>query len=279
MTLPNFIIIGAMRAGTTSLWKYFSDHPDVFMTPVKETQYFAYGDPATAWWEQVRPFPAKTLEEYEALFADAGDEIAVGEASPLYLESVQAPLRIKETLPAVKLIASLRDPAERAYSEWKKLALHMPNSPAARRFDASARYVRMGSYHRMLERYYDVFPKDQIEIVITEDLERRPHETMAELYAFVGVEASHRAPMAKHNEGKVPRSRRLHEGLVHPRVRKLVTRAPTWTRRLYHGAFFANLKPMPPMPAELRRRLQDIYRDDILRLQDLIDRDLSRWLA
>jgi hypothetical protein len=94
LTLPNFIIIGAAKAGTTALYWYFAEHPDVFMSPVKETFYFAYGLDASGQLlygdPDVHRFPVKTLAEYEALFAGAGGAKAIGEASPIYLECPQA---------------------------------------------------------------------------------------------------------------------------------------------------------------------------------------------
>ena len=118
MTLPNFIIIGAAKAGTTALYWYLAEHPDVFMSPVKETFYFAYGvdaagkllygDPA------VHRFPVKTLSAYEALFARANGALAIGEASPIYLECPQAAERIRAVIPDARLICSLRHPVDRA---------------------------------------------------------------------------------------------------------------------------------------------------------------------
>src|SRR5215204_1532720 len=110
--LPNFIIVGAAKAGTTALYWYLAEHPAVFMSPVKETFYFAYGvdeagrllygDP------DVHRFPIKTRAEYEALFAEAGGASAVGEASPIYLECPQAAARIRAMIPEARIVASLR---------------------------------------------------------------------------------------------------------------------------------------------------------------------------
>ena len=110
MTLPNFIVIGAAKAGTTALYWYLSEHPGVFMSPVKETNFFAYGrdaqgnllygDPA------VHHFPIQTMVEYQELFARAGTAAAIGEASPIYLECPQAADRIRAAIPSVRIIAS-----------------------------------------------------------------------------------------------------------------------------------------------------------------------------
>ena len=122
MTLPNFIVIGAAKAGTTALYWYLAEHPAIFMSPVKETNYFAYGlddagqlrfgDP------DVHRFPVKSLAAYEALFAGAGDAVAIGEASTMYLECPQAAARIHDLLPATRIICGLREPVDRAYSDY-----------------------------------------------------------------------------------------------------------------------------------------------------------------
>src|SRR3954453_8767361 len=93
MTLPNFIVIGAAKAGTTALYWYLSEHPAVFMSPVKETNYFAYGRDAAGnllyGAPEVHPFPIRTRADYERLFVDSNGAAAVGEASPIYLECPQ----------------------------------------------------------------------------------------------------------------------------------------------------------------------------------------------
>ena len=171
--LPNFIIIGAAKAGTTALYWYLSEHPAVFMSRVKETNYFAYGvddagrllygDP------DVHRFPVKSLAEYEQLFAEAGAAPAVGEASPIYLECPQAPGRIQELLPAARLICSLRHPVERAYADylmylWRRGRRFEP----ARDLTATAvwarpdsRWMSVSRYHEQLSRYFDGFPRDR----------------------------------------------------------------------------------------------------------------------
>ena len=123
MTLPNFIVIGAAKAGTTVLYWALAEHPAVFMSAVKETNYFAYGVDDTGRLlygdPEVHHFPVQSLKDYERLFADAGDAVAIGEASPIYLECPQAAGRIRALLPAARLICGLRHPVERAYSDYQ----------------------------------------------------------------------------------------------------------------------------------------------------------------
>src|SRR5918995_5717493 len=117
--LPNFIVIGAAKAGTTSLHWYLAEHPAVFMTPVKDPSYFAFGldEHGKLLWGDldVHYFNVRSWTEYQRLFDDAGDATAVGEASTMYLECPQSADRIRKALPDVRIICSIRQPVERAY--------------------------------------------------------------------------------------------------------------------------------------------------------------------
>src|SRR5436309_11753413 len=115
MTLPNFLIIGAAKAGTTSLYHYLRQHPDIYMSPVKEPAYYASASVAA---RSGRSRGIRTRAAYERLFAAAGAERARGEASPQYLNDDAAPDRIAADLRDVRLIVSLRNPVDRAYSSY-----------------------------------------------------------------------------------------------------------------------------------------------------------------
>src|SRR5689334_24224361 len=134
VTLPNFIVIGAAKAGTTALYWYLAEHPAVFMSPVKETNYFAYGVDAAGHLLYGDPehhtFPVRTLAEYEQLFAEAAGQRAIGEASPIYLECPQAAQRIRDLLPAAQLICALRHPVERDRKSTRLNSSHSSTSYA-----------------------------------------------------------------------------------------------------------------------------------------------------
>ena len=123
--LPNFLVIGTGRAGTTSLYHYLAQHPQIFMSPVKEPKFFAleghsldFRGPGD---ERIRAETTTTLSAYRQLFDGVRDEIAVGEASTLYLSHETAPDAIARYVPDVRLIALLRDPAARAHSAFQHL--------------------------------------------------------------------------------------------------------------------------------------------------------------
>lgn len=125
MTMPHFLVIGAAKAGTVSLYNYLQQHPQIYMSPVNETNFFALnGANLDAWFrgphdqEAVTQHCIKTLAAYRGLFSQAQPGQCVGESSPLYLYSQTAPAQMKHYLPQVKLIAILRQPTMRAFSNF-----------------------------------------------------------------------------------------------------------------------------------------------------------------
>ena len=128
--LPSFVIIGAAKAGTTALYWYLADHPQVFMSPVKETNYFAYGldDEGNPLYgdPDLHRFPVQTSAAYEELFSGAGEALAVGEASPIYLECPQSAARIRETLPEARIICGLREIRAKLFT-----LLQFPTTPSS----------------------------------------------------------------------------------------------------------------------------------------------------
>jgi hypothetical protein len=290
--LPNFIVVGAAKAGTTALYWYLLEHPSVFMSPVKETNYFAYGVDAGGTLvygdPEVHDFPIKSLGDYEALFAEAGDATAVGEASPIYLECPQAAARIQALLPGVRIIASLRHPVDRAYSDYLMHLRHRGRTfDAARDLSAAAEWarpdshwMRIGRYHEQLSRYYAAFPRRQIHVSLFDDLKRSPPELMRGVYRFVGVDEAFMPDFTTpHAIGGMPASR-LVEGFLTSRAARMTikplipTRAANWVKRLRAR----NMRKAPSLPAELKRELTAHFRDDITRTGELIGRSLDHWL-
>src|SRR5580704_17949873 len=128
MTLPNFFIIGAARSGTTALYEYLRQHPQIYMSPIKEPNYFAFYGQGIHYrgprdQELVRSSYVPSLKAYEAQFSGVAKEIAVGEASPWYLYLPEAPERIRRKVPDAKLAAILRNPVDRAFSAFSVLQL------------------------------------------------------------------------------------------------------------------------------------------------------------
>lgn len=285
--LPNFLIIGAHKAGTTSLHAYLREHPDVFMTDVQEPSFFALEG-------QVRVNPdgtlnrpwvqaqgaAFTLEEYEALFSGVTSETAVGEKSPMYLPNPEAPARIHERIPRARLIAVLRDPVERAFSHYRMnveagyerasfddaIAGELAAQPAAP--GITRHYVRTGFYAAGIRRYQEWFPAEQLKVFLYDDLVVDTGAVVEEIFRFIGVDPAFRPDTSvRHNAGRpaAGTSRSLrHRALQLGQVGTLRRRGS---------------EVSTAVSPRSRRDLIERYRVDITELQDLIHRDLSSWLT
>lgn len=281
MNLPNFLVIGAAKSGTTSLYHYLAEHPQIFMSPVKELSYFAYNDPhVQAGWPNFH-FPIKTIQQYHEQFSGVRNETAIGDASPIYLESKLASNRVKELIPNIKLIASLRNPADRAFSGYL-MHIRQGHGPDdfTKAFNENSRYVQGGFYYARLKQYYDLFPHRNIKICLFDNLKSDPIELLHELYSFLEVDNSFTPDLKKrYNVGSLPKSKLVNIFITSLVNSGLKSHTPNWMNKLGKQILKNNNAKTPPeFPPELRSKLIHLYREDILKLQDLIDKDLSIWL-
>jgi hypothetical protein len=292
VTLPNFIVIGAAKAGTTALYWYLYEHPDVYMSPMKETNYFAYGVDGGGELlygiPELHRFPVQSRPTYEALFASAGQASAIGEASPIYLECPQAATRISGLVPEARIICGLREPVDRAYSDYV-----MYLRKRGRRLDPDrdftvtsdwarpdSHWMRISRYRAALERYFDVFAKENVHVFLFDDFKRDARGVVQQMYEFLDVDGTFVCDMSTpHNVGGQPSSKMLERILMSKSVRKAMEpwipkAVVDWARRIRT----MNLAPVPPLPADLRHDLSKNFRDDILQTSDLIGRSLDHWL-
>lgn len=286
MTIPTFMIIGVAKAGTTSLYRYLDQHPQVFMCPVKGTNYFGYEDACDwKWTDEGEPpalhnFQVTTFEAYEAMFAGVSDEVAVGEASPQYIRCPTAAKRIYHCMPHMKLVVSLRNPADRAFSGFlMRTRRGEIVADIYEELTPQSSHVREGFYYRRLKRFFDLFPGDQIKIIIFEEFKTDPAATVVDLFEFIGVDTAYRPDTStRHNPAAVPRNRLLNR-LFYSRtlIRTANTVLPEGMRQMAKRIRQQNLMQPPEFPVDLRASLLDHYRDDILKLETLIGRDLSVW--
>jgi hypothetical protein len=290
--MPNFFIVGAQKAGTTSLYHYLDQHPQIYMSPRKEPHFFE-GMHSEFRRPGRRNAPVSDLAEYLALFAGASGEKAIGEASASYLYSPKAPGLIKGSVPDARLIAVLRNPADRAYSNYLHCvqvgreplgsfaeALQAEQSRMRDRWGPLWYYRDKGFYYAQVKRYFDTFGRERVGVWLYEDLRNDTSRTLGEVFRFLNVDENF-VPDAsiEHNPSGVPRA-----GKLYTRVRALTARNPVLVERLLPARLRGYLKSRilvkpPPFPPELREDLTRSYEEDILRLQELIDRDLSAWLC
>ncbi|MBE9063153.1 sulfotransferase domain-containing protein [cf. Phormidesmis sp. LEGE 11477] len=296
MVQPNFLIIGAAKAGTSSLYHYLNEHPQIYMSPVKEPRFFApelytdyLKDPYRSGAKEHRSTPM-SLEEYLALFEDVSNETAIGEASTEYLYVPKTPERIKERLPDVRLIAVLRDPAERAYSAFcyqvrdgcEQLTFEEALAQEEHRRLEKKRwpgwhYERVGFYHEQVKRYFDLFDKKQIKIYLYKDLQADSGAVVKDACRFLNVEDTFTPDLTRRNVSAIPKNMALQNLLIKDNPLKTLVKPfiPIGLRKSIRSQ---NLKKKPALSPEIRQKLVADYREDILKLQDLIQKDLSHWL-
>jgi hypothetical protein len=280
------VVIGATKSGTTSLDRYLDQHPQIYMSPVKEPQYFL---PIRSLKTTIADF-----DEYRALFDGVRDELAIGEVSPFYITSTPAADRIKETLPGVRLVAILRNPVERAFSDYAMLIEkgreHLSfedavddeiANPVPKREEKKRNNLKHGLYGQQLAAYYERFDRDHIEVVLFEDMRADAPAVLRRLYGFLGVDADF-----------VPDTSRVYNATSapprHPRLNRLVRRAQNHgLQRLAPRSLRTRVRTLTAQDADekleldpaTRARLVEYYRPDVRILEELLGRDLSTWLA
>lgn len=286
MTLPNLFVIGAAKAGTTSLHHYLGQHPDIFMSPVKEPNYFAFPDGVPSFagppaadrssFEQDRlrreKYQLSVVDrtDYERLFLQGKDKAIRGESSAAYLYFPQSAARIKEQVPTAKIVAVLRHPVERAYSKYLQMRRDrvepLQNFAEAVAAEAQRKregwaptwlYLDRGYYHRQLLPYFEHFERSRIHVLLYDDLRRDPTACLRTLLAFLGVDEAVSIDTSRHHNVSaiphVPRSGLIYHCLARPfllsaRLQSLLPeRAAASIRPLARRLL---LKQMPPAPAE-----------------------------
>lgn len=300
MHKPNFFIVGAPKCGTTALASYLGEHPDIFISEVKEPHYFSDDLPDHRY--------VKTLEDYLKLFENGKGKKIVGEGSVHYLFSEVAIANIREFNPSAKLVAMLRNPVEMVHSlhgqflhslnedetnferawelqEQRAKGMSLPpdgNDPAL------LQYKRVGSYSDQVARMLQHFPRDQVKIVLYDDFRRNPRGVYEEVLDFLGVQSDGRREFPVINSSHAYRFRPL--GVLLGRKPAMIRKAWAFVKRTLGldersgqaiGDWLQNknkvFKPHPPLSSGMRSTLTREFAGDVSRLETMIGRDLSGW--
>nr|WP_019503758.1 sulfotransferase [Pleurocapsa sp. PCC 7319] len=296
--MPNFLIIGAAKAGTTALYHSLKVHPQIYMSPVKEPKFFAFEGVQVDWQgpgdQEAFSNYITDIKDYHKLFEEVSHEIAIGEASPWYICSPRAAERIQYHIPDVKLIAILRDPADRAYSQFLHLvrngrevltdftqALQEEEYRVSKNWGWTWQYRNRGFYYNQLKPYFDRFNHDQIKVYLYEDWNADPINILKDIFQFIGVEENFVPNISsRHNVSVIPKNKYLHNVLTKPNLLKSILKPliPNGIRYDLINRLKSQNLTKPPLLPQVRKQLIQVYREDILKLQDLIHRDLSKWL-
>jgi len=297
LRLPDFVILGAQKAGTTALRHALAQHPQIYLPAFPEPAFFAFESGAPAFEGPQSPSSRfgliPTAEAYAALYADAADGQVLGDVSSHY--SYCWPERtaacMARYVPDARLIAILRQPADRAYSAFNMMrqkglepladfaaALAAEDAPERANWTPDFHYRRNGMYYANLAPYFRLFGAQQIRIFLYEEWSARPAWVIAEICRFLGLAEQPIDLNERYRESLRPRSmaalRAVRRGrrLIEP-LRAIM---PGWLWGRLRAWLWARPAPLPP---KLRRDLTVSYAEDIQMLSQLIQRDLGHWLA
>jgi Sulfotransferase family len=285
MTLPTFFIIGAPKAGTTSLYHYVDQHPQIYMSPAKEPHFFIDPDNVPSYMAH----HVTRLEDYEKLFDSTAN--VRGEASPSYAEHPRhrgAPERIKELIPTAKFIYIVRDPIDRTISHY----MHHVAVDGERRSlndalgdlsDPESPYICPSLYASQLDRYLKFFPKENILVVDQVDLLEDRLATLREIFRFLSVDETFHSPHFEEKLGESVERRVYPKRYMHftRRARRsLLRQLPRGMRRYLRRTFERAVWPpleTPSLDDDLRRRLQERYAGEVTRLRSMTGKSFSSW--
>ena len=298
---PNFFIIGVHKAGTTSLYNYLRQHPKIFMSREKEPNTLFYefvdgdfsGPP-----DVIQTQPRRKMQDYVDLFKDAGEATAVGEAS-FYLYSDNARNTLQKLAPNARFIVILRNPVDRAYSNYLHLrrvgeernkdfrvALAQEEMRIRQGYRIFWQYKSLGLYAKPLKEYFSTFGRQRFYIQLYENWQANNRGILEEIFTFLKVDSdavintgtkfqvgynTRFTSFAYFLYNKTPMKTAL-EKTFNPWLPKSL-RYPVWSFLAE-----ANRKLADELEPNIRQELLGFYRQDILELQDMIEMDLSHWL-
>src|SRR5258706_5115615 len=301
MTMPNFLVIGAAKCGTDSLCNYLGQHPQIYISPSREPNFFvAEGQPEIPYTGPgdrlaLDSMWVSALDRYESLFAGVTNEKAIGEGTAWYIYYEDAPQRIRWHVPHAKLIVVLRNPVDRAYSAYTMLlrdgretmgdfarALDAEDERTRRNWEPIWHYTKMGFYTHQLKRYYSTFEPSQLQVIVYDDYSAQPAKVVKDAYRFLeGDDKITPDTSTRYNVSLVPKHIGVHALVAGEHPAKTAAKAllPVRIRQaMKQRVVERNLMRPVPMDAEVRQRLVTLFRADILELQEMIGRDLSHWL-
>ncbi|MHA3977457.1 sulfotransferase [Halovulum sp. GXIMD14794] len=299
---PDFYVVGAAKAGTTAVYSWLQTHPDVFLPAVKEPGYFAYaGGSAVPAAGPHDPEYVRHIAVHRGAYADLyelpGPRLT-GDVSPVYLLDENAAARIAEARPDARILVLLRDPVERAFSQFLhhvrdsletgetfEDGLELEHRRLREGWSWGFGYATHGHYASQIERYLAVFPRDQILFLDYRDLQTDPGDCWQRILTHLGLEQRRldRNDRVNATAGLARVSRRpwlshrlRHPGAVQSRLKSMV---PPAVRSKLRQALEGRGRPAPVLRAETRQALADRYRGERSRIEAQTGLDLRHWFV
>jgi hypothetical protein len=281
---PDFFIVGMPRSGTTSMYTYLKQHPDIYLAVYKEPNFFCKDLTQSFYNIQEQGL-------YDSLFAHAKDKKRIGEGSVWYLTSKIAAVEIKKFNPSAKIIIMLRNPVDMIYSlhglyvrtknediEDFQQALEVQTErmkgfsiPKNCYFPEGLFYTEVAMYHDKIKRFIDVFTRENIHVIVFDDFVQNTAQSYRNTLEFLEVGPNFPAEFDLKKASKVIRPTVLHQlRHSHPGIKKKLSAK---VRLDAHEG-----PPQAPLPPQLRSHLRAIFKEDIEKTSQLIDKDLTYWL-
>ncbi len=290
-------LIGVPRAGSTALYLYLQQHPQVYMTPAKEPGFFAIdGELFDLESRQTlkSTYFLTSIDAYQALFRFRTDEVVIGDATPHYFYHKRVSQRIAHYAPDAKVVAILRSPADRMYSHYM-MEVRDGGQPCtfeeliakALRSKPAHPILQNSYYFEHLKQYFDLLDAGRIKIVLYDDLCANAAGLMKELYQFLDVDDTFTPDISgQPNCSGLPRSRIAHRLLMKSLDHRFMKYVHLYgPKNLGHhletlrNRYFDYYVVRQSLARETELAFnRNLFRDDISKLQDLIGRDLSHWL-
>jgi len=271
---PNFFIVGAPRSGTTSLYEYLKDVQSIFMSPVKEPNFFNPNINDKLFLSK----PIRDEKKYLGLFNDIKNEIAIGESSPTYLWDKDAPKLIHTKVPHAKIIIMLRNPIERAYSEFLFLTgLGSEKDPFSKNIRIAAssedyeknRILTNGLYYEQVNRYCEIFEKEKVMVVVFEKFAKDTWNEVKRILEFLDVRDDPPESVNQiYNQFMLPKNALSKIVIGNPFLRKIGKSVLSLENLRSMRDSLTKKTKKPQMLTEDRKFLEDFYSDDVKKLEE-----------
>lgn len=283
----DFIGIGAARSGTSWLANCLRAHPEICLSEPKDIRYFNFQDHE----QGINKNHEKSFSWYMNHFRHCTANKIKGEFSAIYLYDKNAPSLIRKFFPEVKLIACLRNPIDRAYSQywmWRSYQ-RIENRAFEYAIREESQYIERGYYSKQLKRYLEFFSIDQMFILLFDDMINHPLEELCKVFKFLNVstdtDISSKILRKKVNPSRKVKIKSL-ETMLHSSQRLLINLRLSFLsfilRKIGVSSLImkSNTVPFnyPDMKLETRKYLRNVFKDDIKELEKLLNRDLSHWV-
>lgn len=297
----NLFIVGAAKSGTTSLYNYLAQHPEVFFPNVKEPNYYsdaeAHNPSAYFKPKKGKFYHNKIIKDpkiYFSIYDEVKEEKIIADSSPSYLWDKQAAKRIQADFPGAKIIILLRNPVERAFSQFLmdlkdgnqteenfKQALLNDSKIQPKTWGVAHLYKEIGLYHDQVKRYLDIFGREQVKIIIYEEFVKDTGKHLSDICTFLNINTTCIDSIdynKVYNSYVVPKGRMSKFILKYKNkfgLSKLLV--PKFLREYLNNKILFKEEKKPALKLQDKLYLNKIFSSDIIKLENLLQKDLNVW--